>query len=108
MKKNNKGVSAVIGVILMVAITIAIACTVYIYVDNVMHDGRHNIYNESIIQNKYVIDDAWKIKYYFELENNNTKEVSEYIYTLLDIGDTYIYYVGYGHENKYNNMTSDV
>lgn len=30
--KNKNGVSAVIGVILMVAITVAIAATVYVYV----------------------------------------------------------------------------
>lgn len=36
MRKNN-GVSAVIGVILMVAITVAIAATVYIYVSNVIN-----------------------------------------------------------------------
>lgn len=35
MRKNN-GVSVVIGVILMVAITVAIAATVYIYVSNVI------------------------------------------------------------------------
>ena len=36
---NNKGVSAVIGVILMVAITVAIAGTVYVYVANIYDYG---------------------------------------------------------------------
>lgn len=35
---KNKGVSAIIGVILMVAITVAIAATVYVYVENLMQE----------------------------------------------------------------------
>jgi flagellin-like protein len=38
MMRRNKGVSAVIGVILMVAITVAIAGTVYYYVSTVIDD----------------------------------------------------------------------
>ena len=34
--KNNKGVSAVIGVVLMVAITVAISGTVYVYISGMM------------------------------------------------------------------------
>jgi uncharacterized protein (UPF0333 family) len=34
--KNKAGVSAVIGVVLMVSITVAIAATVYVYVSNMM------------------------------------------------------------------------
>ena len=40
---NNKGVSAVIGVILMVAITVAIAATVYVYITD-------SIYNEEEVE----------------------------------------------------------
>ena len=39
---DNKGVSAVIGVILMVAITVAIAATVYVYVSGMMGSGLEN------------------------------------------------------------------
>jgi len=42
MKDNKNGVSAIIGVILMIAITVAIACTVYIYVAN-MFDNEYYI-----------------------------------------------------------------
>lgn len=35
-RKDNEGVSAVIGVILMVAITVAIAATVYVYVSGML------------------------------------------------------------------------
>lgn len=35
---NNKGVSAVIGVILMIAITVAIASVVYVYVSGMMYN----------------------------------------------------------------------
>ena len=38
-KQDNNAVSAVIGVILMVAITVAIAATVYIYTSNMMGGG---------------------------------------------------------------------
>ena len=43
MKKNKIGVSAVWGVVLMIAITIAIAATVYIYVDISMHEENNII-----------------------------------------------------------------
>ena len=36
--RKNKAVSAVIGVILMVAITVAIAAAVYVYVSNMFND----------------------------------------------------------------------
>lgn len=38
-KKEDKAVSAVIGVILMVAITVAIAATVYVYVSGMLGGG---------------------------------------------------------------------
>jgi hypothetical protein len=37
VRKNNFGVSAVIGVILMVAVTVAIAATAYVYLDYVIN-----------------------------------------------------------------------
>jgi flagellin-like protein len=41
MMKNNKAVSAVIGVILMVAITVAIAATVFVYVNDLMNKEKN-------------------------------------------------------------------
>lgn len=41
-RTRNKGVSAIIGVILMVAITIAIAVTTYVYVSGMMGGGVQN------------------------------------------------------------------
>ena len=38
-RKEEKAVSAVIGVILMVAITVAIAATVYVYVSGMLGGG---------------------------------------------------------------------
>ena len=34
---NNKGVSAIVGVVLMILITLAISATVYVYVDSFIH-----------------------------------------------------------------------
>ena len=42
IKENESAVSAVIGVILMVAITVAIAATVYVYVSGMMGGGLDN------------------------------------------------------------------
>jgi flagellin-like protein len=41
--KNKNAVSAVIGVILMVAITVAIAATVYVYVASIYDGGEERI-----------------------------------------------------------------
>lgn len=42
MENNEEAVSAVIGVILMVAITVAIAATVYVYVSGMMGGGQES------------------------------------------------------------------
>lgn len=65
---NNKGVSAVIGLILMVAITVAIACTVYVYVSDRLNN---NLPNE-IITGKIIyipISDNWKTHDVLILQN---------------------------------------
>jgi flagellin-like protein len=49
---NNKGVSAVIGVILIVAVTVAIAVTVYVYVDNLLYSDE-----TFIVMDKFIISD---------------------------------------------------
>jgi len=78
MKKiRNKGVSAVIGVILMVAITVAIAGTVYFYVTTLLvkddlleYDVHKNIEgNLTEITYSYANND---IDYFLTFDNNKT------------------------------------
>jgi len=63
MKANRKfinkdaGISAVIGVILMVAITIAISCTVYAYISNMMFNPTFNTFTGKL--NKLPIKSHW-------------------------------------------------
>lgn len=90
---NKKGVSAVIGVFLMVAITVAIASVVYVYVSGIYNLETQKIYGQANITDKYVIDGQWNVEYYFELDGNETKEVSLEIYRQLEIGDVYTWYV---------------
>ncbi len=47
-KANDEAVSAVIGVILMVAITVAIAATVYVYVSGMVGTGSKQTENASV------------------------------------------------------------
>lgn len=55
--KNKAGVSPVIGVILMVAITTAIACAVYIYVSGMIDITPH----DNIIKSKIDINKSYEI-----------------------------------------------
>jgi flagellin-like protein len=48
-KENDEAVSAVIGVILMVAITVAIAATVYVYVSGMMGSPSTEAENASVV-----------------------------------------------------------
>ena len=69
---NNKGVSAVIGIILMIAIAIAITSTVYIYVDGILNTNEENIFvsgNVTKIEKIYSNDD---IDYRITFDFNNT------------------------------------
>lgn len=52
---NNKAVSEVIGVILMVAITVAIAATVYVYVSNTFQSDDTIVINQIDIAENYVV-----------------------------------------------------
>ena len=63
MKMNKKAVSAVIGVILMVAITVAIAATVYVYV-------KGNIGNRAPYWDVKVSGNVTKVVEYYYNENN--------------------------------------
>ena len=65
MIKNNNGVSAVIGVILMVAITVAIACTVYVYVDSMNLPesvNQEGVYKGYLLEHRYKGDDDYFLK----------------------------------------------
>jgi len=76
MKANRKFVDekevvfAVIGVILIVAITVAIAATVFVYVSNLFCE-------EGYIEEKY----------YFVLDNTVEVKVNQSVYYQYDIGD---------------------
>jgi len=70
--KNKVGVSAVIGVILMVAIVIAIASTVYVYISD--FESNEDIIKSKIevSQNYTVMDitfkDVWHVRYIDRVE----------------------------------------
>ncbi len=52
-KNEEEAVSAVIGVILMVAITVAIAATVYVYVSGMLGTGQQNAPNVAFTKTNY-------------------------------------------------------
>jgi flagellin-like protein len=60
--KEEKAVSAVIGVILMVAITVAIAATVYVYVSGMMGDSEpatpNIVFSKDDVNNRLRVDKA--------------------------------------------------
>jgi len=65
---NNKGVSAVVGVILMVAITAAITCIVYLFASNRLIDVD---YPDYISGNLTSIQHINENKYLFTLDNDS-------------------------------------
>lgn len=75
MKKLNNGVSAIIGVILMTAITVAIAATVYVYVAGMIDSSPEGelieitgIFNAISENGSIRINDTW---YYFHNFDEN-------------------------------------
>ena len=94
---NKLGVSAVIGVILIVAITVAIAATVFVYIS----EYRMNQEDESIsgniksisgnITEKYVFGSPGynQLDYWFILDDNIEVEVNITIYYSYDIDEFY-------------------
>ena len=64
MIKNNNGVSAVIGVILMVMITLAMACTVYVYVGGITEPGEttEGVYKGYLLEHIYKGDNDYFLK----------------------------------------------
>lgn len=97
---NNKGVSAVIGVILMVAITVAIAGTVYVYVSNMIGSSTY----------EYI----GTIDYLTEKEYNLLHTTDEYYFSLMNIDNSdyglllYAYdhnlTVGFSYAEDYNDV----
>ena len=86
---NKKGVSVTIGVILMIAITVAIASTVYVYVSGmIQHDSE--ISEEGNITQKWKGNYDSQVIYYFELDNIKDVEVEKEIYFSYEIGDYYM------------------
>lgn len=87
---NKKGISAVIGVLLMVAITVASACTVYVYVSGILDTVNEPIKINGTISDKFIIGDCEcnQPHYYFIL-NNTELQVNITIYYKYNIGDYY-------------------
>ena len=101
---NNKGISAVVGVILMVAITVAIATTVYVYVSDVAVDHKNTIEINEVLTNisiEYKYTDYKRLEYChltfgndtYRLQNNDFKWIVGNTYNIkLDYNDYYDYY----------------
>lgn len=84
---NKKGVSAVIGVILMVAITVAIAGTVYVYVSDILYDNEE-INISGNITDKFIIG-YQSPHYFFILDNTIELSVNVTIFYSYDVGEFY-------------------
>ena len=84
---DNKGVSAVIGIILMVAMTVAIAATVYVYV---VSDGFDDIEQTSgNITEKFREGNQHVLTYHFVIDDSFDICVDEKIFYSYDVGDFY-------------------
>ena len=94
---NNKGVSAVVGVILMVAITVGIACTVYVYVNDVLIDVE-NEQLEYISGNLTNIQHLNENNFFIMLDNDSyilTFDKYEYTQYSFTIDNFYMFRVDY-------------
>jgi len=93
---DKRCVSEVIGVILMVAITVAIAATVYLYVGG-FFEGGLSTYNPNDIDvvisgnitEKFRTGQTGYLYYYFVLDNSFDINVNETIYYSFNVGDFY-------------------
>ena len=88
MKKDN-GVSVVIGVILMSAVTIAICATVYSYVDTMLDTSESETYDitEGNITEKFRMGNNWMVTYYFVINDDFDVKVTEYEYYHTEVGE---------------------
>ena len=106
--KKDKGVSAVIGVILMVSITVAIAATVYVYVSNMLVDdttiedklesiifdkviitNNSYKYNDIFIYEKIKYSDFYEVEFNLIIDDNNYNYLIQGIIINIDTGDIY-------------------
>jgi len=89
---NNKGVSAVIGVILMVVLTVAITGTVYFYVSTMYKTDSELILIEGNITDKLIVGSPGynTLGYWFIIDNGFEIEVDIETYYSFNIGDYYI------------------
>lgn len=105
---NNKGISAVIGVILMCAITVAIACTIFVYVTDLLPDYEHieGIVTDINLDGSDVILEFDNIH---DVRFNNTSNyftINHYYFIKYyenDYGDNIIYFIRF---EKLNNATN--
>ena len=89
MKMNKKGVSAVVGVILMVAITVAVASTVYVYVSGTLLYEDESI--EGNVTDKIIVGSPGyrNLDYWFIIDETFDIEVDIETYYSYNIGDYY-------------------
>ena len=85
---NNKGVGAVIGVILMVAITVAIATATYLWIDNMIGESEVQEEFSGNITEKFRTGSDY-VYYHFVIDDSFDLRVTETIYYKYDIGDYY-------------------
>jgi FlaG/FlaF family flagellin (archaellin) len=88
LKKKEAGVSAVIGVILMVAITVAIAAVVYVYVEDIVELDTHYGSVSGNITSKFITGES-TLYYHFVLDDKQDVSVSESDYYKYAVGDFY-------------------
>jgi flagellin-like protein len=89
MRDEKKAVSEVIGVILMVAITVAIAAVVYVYVEKIIEfDDIHYGPVSGNITSKFITGES-TLYYHFVLDDKLDVSVSESDYYKYAVGDFY-------------------
>ena len=102
---KNKAVSEVIGVIFLVAITVVIAVTVYIYVSGAVNTDVYDSYNNLVLKHGYSISNSYSERivgtsymYFvsYDIINNNISgnfwyTINGFIY---DKANDYLYFLG--------------
>lgn len=94
VNKKETGVSVVVGVILMVAITVAIACTVYIYVSQRLTEEKEDI--TGVLNNVIIYEDSCIIQLdnkFYEFKTSNDDNINSRLLIFANHNVTIIYYV---------------
>ena len=100
-KRHKLSASAIIGVILMVAITVAIAGTVYYYVLMLHTKDIENKMTNGTITGKFrCCPSEYQIKYFVVVNNEYDVRVNESIYYDVKIGDIIYTYRNWGYLNE--------